>query len=66
MPRLDVQVDDEGTVFLFTPISQVAKEWVQQHVVLENWQWLGGSFAVDHRFALPLAEGMAQDGLRVN
>lgn len=65
MAKPDVLVDDHGTVFMFTPITRLAHEWVVEHLALDGWQWLGASFAVDHRFARPLADGMAADGLRV-
>ena len=65
MPKLDVNVDGGGTVYLFTPITQLAREWVKEHLNLEGWQWLGSSFAVEHRFVGSLVEGMQGDGLRV-
>ena len=65
MAQLDVNLDDHGTVCLFTPISRLAREWIARHLRLEGWQCLGASFAVEHRFAVPLVEGMLADGLRV-
>jgi hypothetical protein len=65
MAKLDVNIDDHGTVCLFTAISELAKDWVSSHLRLEGWQCLGPSFAVEHRFAIPLVEGMLADGLRV-
>jgi hypothetical protein len=65
MAKLDITVDDHGSIFMFTPISKLAREWVEEHLRLEGWQWLGASFAVEHRFARSLAEGMAEDGLVV-
>ena len=65
MAKMDVQVDGGGTVYLVTPITTLAKEWVQQHLALEGWQWLGGGFAVEHRFIANLVQGMRADGLKV-
>jgi hypothetical protein len=65
MAELDVNIDNQGTIFLFTPITRLAREWVEEHLQLEGWQCLGPSFAVDHRLAQPLAEDMVADGLRV-
>jgi hypothetical protein len=65
MPKPDFTVDDHGTIFLVTPITTIAREWVEQHLFLEGWQWLGGGFAVEHRFVAGLVEGMVGDGLRV-
>ena len=65
MTQLDVNLDDQGNVFLFTPISRIAKEWVAQHLSLEGWQWMGNSFGIEHRFVGPIVNGMQADGLRV-
>jgi hypothetical protein len=54
---------DEGTVVLITPLSKLAREWTEANVQLEDWQWLGGGFAVDHRFADDLLCGIADAGL---
>jgi hypothetical protein len=65
MAKPDLTVDDRGSMFLLTPISELAKEWVQTNLALEGWQWLGASFAVEHRFVGQLVDGMRADGLRV-
>lgn len=61
--KADVSVSNHGTLFLFTPISERAKKWVEENVPLESWQWLGNGFSVEHRYAGNLAEGMKRDGL---
>ena len=65
MAKLDIHVDGGGTIYMVTPITQLAKEWVEQHLSLEGWQWLGSAFAVEHRFIANLVQGMRADGLRV-
>jgi len=59
----DVSVLNDGSVVLFTPNTDAARDWVRDNVQLEDWQWLGNGFAVDHRYAGDLAEGMVADGL---
>ena len=61
----DVHVINHGSVFMFQPVSAAAKEWVDEHVQLEGWQWMGPAFAVDPRYVDGLVEGMAGDGLEV-
>lgn len=66
MPEADVLVSNHGSVFLFTVNSPQAREWVDEHVHLEDYQWTGASsFAVEARFARGLAGGMIDDGLNV-
>jgi hypothetical protein len=50
-------------MYLITPISEVAKEWVKANVCLESWQWMCDSFAVDHHYIEDLVSGMLGDGL---
>jgi hypothetical protein len=50
---------------MVTPITTLAREWVEQNLALEGWQWMGASFAVEHRFVANLVNGMRADGLRV-
>jgi hypothetical protein len=64
-PNTDVTVSGGGTVYLFHLESNDAHDWVEEHVQLESWQRLGSAFAVEHRYAGPLIEGMVGDGLRV-
>ena len=61
----DVTVSRGGTVYLFTPETAGASACLDDNVDLEDWQWLGRGFAVEHRYAGPLIEGMVADGLRV-
>lgn len=63
---MDVRVSNQGTVWVFTPITPEGQDWVDQHLELQGWQWLGGeSFAVDHRPAESIVHGMRGDGLVV-
>jgi hypothetical protein len=61
----DVLFSNEGTVCTFEPISDVAKDWIREHVQSEPWQWLAGRLAVEHRCASELIEAMRDDGLTV-
>lgn len=49
-------------MYLVTPKSQQAKEWINENVGLESWQWLGDSFAADHHFIEDLELGMVDAG----
>ena len=30
--EIDVTVQNEGTIFLFQPLTEVAKDWIAEHV----------------------------------
>jgi len=58
----DVLIRNEGTVFLFNPLTSKAKQWMEQNVHPDA-QWFGTTLVVEHRFAWALAQGMKDDGL---
>lgn len=59
----DVLVSNVGTLYTFCPLTLRAKEWIDQHVDFEPWQWFGHVLVVEHRFAWGLAQGMNDSGL---
>ncbi len=61
----DVKIENCGTLFMFEPVTAEAKEWVDENLGLESWQWFGKRFAVEHRYAGDLIDGMAGDGLEL-
>ena len=62
VPTPDVLVCNEGTVFLFCPLTSRAKEWIDEHVQPDAL-WFGSALVVEHRFAWGLAQGMKDAGL---
>lgn len=62
----DVEFLNHGSVCMAVPLTPAAKDWVEENLALESWQWLGGGFACEPRYAGDLAEGMANDGLIVS
>jgi hypothetical protein len=62
---VDVNVSRSGSIFVFDLNTEVAESWVEENVLAESWQWLGGRLCVDHGFAHALAQGMQDAGLVV-
>jgi len=58
----DVLVCNEGTVFLFCPLTHRSKAWIDEFVQPDA-QWFGNALVVEHRFAWGLAQGMKDAGL---
>ena len=63
--KTDVFVTGGGTTYLFDPVSERAKDWVEDHVAYEPWQSYGGAIAVENRYIHGLVEGARRDGLVV-
>lgn len=60
---MDIIAENHGTIWLFRPQSAEGREWIEEHVA--DPMWFGHALAVEHRYALPLADGMLGDGLAV-
>jgi hypothetical protein len=65
MRNPDVRVSNLGTIFLFTPLTEEGKAWMDENVEDDAHQYFGPSLVVEHRFARDLADGMVNDGLQV-
>lgn len=52
------------TVFLLTPITIQAREWIDENVSEERTNF-GDGIAVEHRYIVDLVEGIQRDGLVV-
>lgn len=53
-------------MIIITPVTEKAKKWVNKHVNIESWQWLGDGFAVDNRYAQDLLSGMKRSHLKLD
>lgn len=63
LKKLDVLVRNEGTVFVFCPLTPAAKQWIDENVESDSWQWFGNTLVVGHRYAWGLCQGMRDAGL---
>jgi hypothetical protein len=60
----DLIVRDEGTLFLFCPLTPKAKAWIDEHVQPDA-TWYGNALVVEHRYAWALVGGMNDAGLTI-
>ena len=58
----DVLVRNEGSLFLFHPLSDAAKDWIKEHIP-DDAQWFGKALVVETRYVGNIVEGMRADGL---
>ena len=61
----DVLIENHGSVALFTPMTLDAHRWIDEHVEIEPWQWIGGSIACEPGCLDQLIEGIQESGLVV-
>lgn len=58
----DITIQDEGTIVLFTPVTDAGTDWCAEHLP-DDCPRFGSAFAIEHRFAEAIADGMSNDGL---
>ena len=61
----DILARDEGTIWLLTPATERAKQWVVENFSDEIPTWGDGDIVVEHRFVRDIVEGAMGDGLSV-
>lgn len=59
---VDVDVNREGSMFVFSANTDAAFEWLRANTNSEPWQRMGTSLCIDGRFAVDLANGMQAEG----
>jgi hypothetical protein len=63
-PLTDFIVRNEGSIVLLTPITNVAKEWVEEHLPEDVQHW-GTAIVVEPRYIMDILQGIHEDGLGV-
>lgn len=59
MKAEEFDVQDEGSIVLFKPLTDEAREWLECNVQ-EDAQWFGGALVVEPRYAANLAQGILE------
>ena len=60
--RIDFVVRDEGTIWLFTPLTPAALQFLSEHIQ-DDAQYFGDSLVVEHRHVEDLLLGLSEHGL---
>lgn len=60
----DLYIQNEGSIFLLRALTDVGREWVEQHIP-DDAQTFGGSIVVEHRYIGAIVQGAVNDGLEV-
>ena len=61
----DFQIADQGTIILIRPLNAAARQWLDENVVSEPWQWVQGALCVETRFARDLLSEIEEAGFVV-
>ena len=58
----DFKVTTHGSVWLFEPLTQIAKNFTGTDLDVQGWQWMGPAFGVDARLANDLVSALEDEG----
>lgn len=61
----DIRIRDEGTVVVFTPVTQEGTDWLHEQLLTEPWQWQGDNLVLDHHLAQGVRDLLMMDGLTI-
>jgi hypothetical protein len=50
----DFSISDHSTIISIQPLNKAARQWLDENVVSEPWQWVQGALCVETRFARDL------------
>lgn len=62
----DLRTRFHGSVVTITPETDRGRQWMEENLATEPWQWLGNSLGVEWRFADDIITGAVGDGLEVS
>jgi hypothetical protein len=60
----DFEVSGHGSIYIFTPLTPAARDWVADFLPEDAQRWAGGT-VVEHRFIADIVQGAQRDGLSV-
>lgn len=53
------------TIYVLYPVSEKAREWVENNVNYESYQVIGKGIGIEHRYIDPIVEAMVEEGFKV-
>ena len=60
----DFSVTGDGTVYLFHPLTEDARQWLAEHCPLDDkHQYFGDALIIEHRYVASIVESAIRDGL---
>ena len=63
----DINVQNEGNIFLLHPQSEAGQQWIDENIGTgEGTTYFGNALVVEHRYVANVVEGMQADGLLVS
>lgn len=65
MAKVDFHLIDAGSLVGFYPLTAEARDWFNNSVTSDGWQWMGNICYVENRYAGDLYAGIVSEGFAV-
>jgi hypothetical protein len=62
----DATVANHGSIYVLTPISVAAQDWIAKHISDQAMRWGPKGIVVEHRYIDDILVGMNEQGLCVS
>ena len=62
----DFLIADHGSIITIRPVSEAARQWLDDNVAAEPWQWLGGALCVEPRCARDIDAEITDAGFEIS
>jgi hypothetical protein len=60
----DFELSNHGTIYIFTPLTPAARDWVAEYLPEDAQRWAGGT-VIEHRYISDVVTGAQRDGFVV-
>jgi hypothetical protein len=60
---IDVKFMNHGSIVAIRPLTPQGRDWIDENVAVEGWEWLGGALCTEPRCAFDIYQAMKADGL---
>ena len=63
--ELDFNLENHGSLFLLRPLNSAAKDWMNEHLPMDNpkTHFWGDAVVIEPRYVAPIVDGIIGDGL---
>ena len=62
----DFLIADHGSIVWLAPVTDAARQWLEDNATYEPWQWQGGALSIDHRAAQDLIAAIKAAGFDIS
>ncbi len=62
---VDISIANHGSIFLLHPLTDAARDWIEEHVSRDGFHPDWPTLVVEPRYVAGIVHGALEDGLRV-